>query len=90
MAHEKLEPINDAATLGLSVYNLSDDGKTNSSHSQRNVRRGIETSQESPRRARFPPYSVMDTPEFMRRERKAKVSHVMTRATQMMINQSIP
>ena len=57
-------------------------------------RRGIEgTSRESPRparRTRYPPFSVTDTPEFMRRERKAKVGRVMTRALMKMIDQSVP
>ena len=57
-------------------------------------RRGIEgTSRESPRparRTRYPPFLVTDTHEFMRRERKAKVGRVMTRASMKMINQSVP
>ena len=57
-------------------------------------RRGIEgTSRESPRlarRTRYPPFSVTDTPKFMRRERKAKVGCVMTRASMNMIDQSVP
>ena len=54
-------------------------------------RSGIEGSQEWPRRrTNNPPFSAFDTPEFMRRERKAKVSHVMTRASMKMIDQSVP
>jgi hypothetical protein len=57
-------------------------------------RRGIEgTSRESPRparRTRYPPFLVTDTTEFMRRERKANVSRMMTRAMMKMINQSVP
>lgn len=54
-------------------------------------RSGIKGSQECPRRrTNNPPFSAFDTPEFMRRERKAKVSHVMTRASMKMINQCVP
>ncbi len=59
-----------------------------------NERRGIKgTSRESPRparRTRYPPFLIMDTPEFMRRDRKAKVGCVMTRASMKMIDQSVP
>ena len=54
-------------------------------------RSGIEGSQESPRkRTNNPPFSAFDTPEFMRRERKAKVGRVMTRASMKMIDKSVP
>ncbi len=53
-------------------------------------RRGIKGSQESPRRTNNPSFSCMDSPDFIRRERKAKVSRVMTRASMRMIDPSVP
>ena len=54
-------------------------------------RSGIEGIQESPRkRTNNPPFLAFDTPEFMRRERKAKVGRVMTRASMKMIDKSVP
>ena len=53
----------------------------------------LQVLMESPRparRTRYPPFSVMDTPKFMRRERKAKVVRVMTRVSMKMIDQSVP
>ncbi len=54
------------------------------------ARSGIEGSRESPRKrtSNNPQFSSFDTPEFMRRERKAKVGRVMTRASMKMIDKS--
>jgi hypothetical protein len=56
-------------------------------------RREIGTSQEIPgtsRRYEYPTFNLFDTPEWMRKERKAKIGHVKTLATKKMIDPSVP
>ncbi len=60
----------------------------------RDERRGIKTSQESPgssrRRSEYPPFDLLGTPEWIRRDRKVKIGRVTTLATQKMIDPSVP
>ena len=50
---------------------------------------GLESPEVS-RRSENPPLCLFDTPEWMRRERKVKISRVTTLATQKMIDPSVP
>jgi hypothetical protein len=61
-----------------------------------NERRGIDWSSrdgggcsESPRRSSYPLFSPLDTPEWIRREKKDKFCHEMTKASLKMIDPSV-
>ncbi len=59
----------------------------------RDERRGIDASQESPRPSgvsKYPPFDLFGTPEWIKRDRKAKIGRVMTLVTQKMIDPSLP
>ena len=60
----------------------------------RDERMGIDArGEESPRPSggsKYPPFDVFATPEWMRRDRKAKICRVTTLATQRMIDTSLP
>ena len=59
----------------------------------RDERMGIDARGESPRPSggsKYPPFDVFATPEWMRRDRKAKICCVTTLATQRMIDTSLP
>ncbi len=59
----------------------------------RDKRRGIDASRESPRPSggsRYPPFDLFGTPEWIKRDRKAKIGRVTTLATKKMIDPSLP
>jgi hypothetical protein len=96
-----IERQNGGSTMTADYGNLSDDrAAVQRSRNTRicdlppsDERRGIGTSRDSPGPSRRPPeylpFRLFDTPECMRRERKAKIGRVTTLATKKMIDPSV-